>query len=318
MSDLGDIFDSYEAEGGEADTGDVLSTGATIWTGEDDSPDISDVGDDIIETDDGFDDGTEDNDDLEDIGSDESDDDSDDDATVDGFDFDSVKDELVSVTVNGEAFEVPLKELRDGYMRQSDYTRKTQALAAEAEVVRWAKVLRENIENNPVGVVTELAQRLGLEVSQPNDPWSEAVENDPSLAPFVQRLQQQERELAELRSMSQTVAQDREQAAVRSEMNELQARFPDFNPQTVLPIAIQNGVRLEAAYKIWKADQMVADQAAAEAARVAAEQAAARREKARKAKAKVSQGASKLQATGGDDWKQFDSFEAILEHEMNR
>lgn len=36
-------------------------------------------------------------------------------------------------TASGESFEAPIKELKDGYLRQSDYTQKTQALAQERE-----------------------------------------------------------------------------------------------------------------------------------------------------------------------------------------
>jgi septal ring factor EnvC (AmiA/AmiB activator) len=167
-------------------------------------------------------------------------------------------------------------------------------------------------------VVTELAGRLGLTVSQPNDPWNELVENDPSLAPLVQRIQQQEQELAELRNFSQSTAKDREEAAVRAEVNAVRAKYSDFDPQLVLPIAIENGVKLEAAYKIWKADKLAEEQANQVAARAAAEAAAARREKARKAKAKVSAGATKSRATSTDDYMKFDSFEDILNHELNR
>ncbi|MFO0417774.1 MAG: hypothetical protein ACK53T_00070 [Planctomycetota bacterium] len=316
MSDLGDIFDTVVSEGGETSTDDVFPQNATIHMGDDDNP-AEDGGDDTNYDFDESEVGDSDEDDAEDIEDDESGDESDD-ATVDGFDFDSVKDELVSVTVNGETFEVPLGELRNGYMRQADYTRKTQQIAADAEVVRWAKVLRDNITNNPVGVVTELASRLGFQVVEPNNPWNELVENDPSLAPLVQRLQQQEQELAELRNTSQSIAQDREQAAVRAELDAVKSKYPDFDPQVVLPIAIENGVRLEAAYKIWKADQLQAETVQAEAAKKAAAEAAARREKARAAKKKVSSGATKSRATEGDEWMKFDSFEDILTHELNR
>lgn len=318
MSDLGDIFDSAFAEGGDAGVDDVIPPNATIWFGDDDDPAPDEDGDDADtesdeddESEDDADGEPDEDDDLEDI-------DDNADATADGFDFESVKDEQVEVTVNGETFKVPLAELRNGYMRQADYTRKTQALAADAEVVRWAKVLRENIQTNPVGVVQYMAEQLGLVVSEPNDPWGELVENDPSLEPLVQRLKQQEQTIAELSRQTQTTAAEREQAAVRAELNEVQSKYPDFDPQQVIPIAIQNGVKLEAAYKIWKADKLTSESAQAEAARKAAEEAATRREKARAAKRKVSSGASKQKAQGTDEWMKFDSFEDILSHELNR
>lgn len=41
-------------------------------------------------------------------------------------------------TAAGEAHEAPLKELKDGYLRQSDYTQKTQALSQEREKAQAA------------------------------------------------------------------------------------------------------------------------------------------------------------------------------------
>ena len=311
MSDLDDIFASVESEGGDPGDISVIGRNATVHMGDDgEAGDIFDVDGESVsdET------GTDDDDDL-DI---ESDDESDDDATLEDFDFDSVKDKPVSVTVNGETFEVPLAELRNGYMRQADYTRKTQQIAADGEVVRWAKVLQDGFKNDPQAVIGYLADQYGVKPTNEPDPWQELVENDPSLAPLVQRIQQQDVELANLRTQSQTTAQEREAAAVRAELNDVQTKYSDFDPQQVIPIALQNGVRLEQAYKLWKADQMINSQQETVAAQAKAEAAAARREKAKTAKAKVSQGASKSKATSDDGWRKFDSFEDILNHELNR
>ena len=101
-------------------------------------------------------------------------------------------------------------------------------------------------------------------------------------------------------------------------MNEVQAKYPDFDPAQVIPVALANGVRLEQAYKLWKADQLLSAKVEDASAKQKAEEAAARREKARAAKAKVSQGASKSKATPDDKALKFDSFEDILNHELNR
>ena len=58
--------------------------------------------------------------------------------------------EAYTVKVDGEERQVSLDELRDGYQSQSDYTRKTQELAAErkrlqqaeAIVSRWSQIRR--------------------------------------------------------------------------------------------------------------------------------------------------------------------------------
>ena len=41
--------------------------------------------------------------------------------------------DLYTVTIDGADAQVSLDELRNGYQRQSDYTRKTQELASERE-----------------------------------------------------------------------------------------------------------------------------------------------------------------------------------------
>lgn len=312
MSDLGDIFETVIADGGDQASDSVLPKNANVHMGETE-PVVSD--DDTFDLDE-VDDSVSDETDTE--VEDALDEDIEDDATeVDEFDFESVKDKAVSVTVNGETFEVPLAELRNGYMRQSDYTRKTQQIAADGEVVRWAKVLQEGFQNNPHGTIQYLAQQFGVGLTNEPDPWQELVENDPSLTPIVDRVRQQEQELAELRREAQTTAQEQESAAVRAELNEVQSKYPDFNPQLVIPVALQNGVRLETAYKIWKAEQMETVKVDQEAAAAKAAEAAAKREKARAAKAKVAQGASKSKADASDDWRKFDSFEDILNYQMN-
>jgi hypothetical protein len=315
MSDLGDIFDSVVTDGGDLVEAPVISRNANVYMGDDDT-----AADDSGELE--FDDTELEDDSVSDETDDETDVDEtldiEDDATIDEFDFETVKDKLVPVTVNGETCEVPLAELRNGYMRQSDYTRKTQQIAADGEVVRWAKVLQDGFKTDPQGVIQYLASQYGVALTNEPDPWQELVETDPSLTPLVDRVRQQGQELAELRQMAQTTAQDRETAAVRAELNEVQAKYPDFDPQQVIPVALQNGVRLEQAYKLWKADQLLTAQVNDTEARRKADEAAARRDKARAAKAKVSQGASKSKATPSDEGLKFDSFEDILNHELNR
>jgi hypothetical protein len=317
MSDLGDIFDSVVTDGGDQTEVPVLSRNANVHMGEDATAtdDIGgelDIDFDIDDQDDSVSDETDDATDLDETL------DIDDDATIDEFDFETVKDKLVPVTVNGETFEVPLAELRNGYMRQSDYTRKTQQIAADGEVVRWAKVLQDGFKNDPHGVIQYLASQYGVSLTNEPDPWQELVETDPTLTPLVEQVRRQEAELAELRREAQTTTQDREAAAVRAELESVQSKYPDFDPQLVIPIALQNGVRLEQAYKLWKADQLLTAQVDDAAVKQKAAEAAARREKARAAKAKVSQGASKSRATPSDDGLRFDSFEDILNHELNR
>ena len=71
--------------------------------------------------------------------------------------------ETVEVPGHGE---VPFGELRDGYLRQSDYTKKTQELAAErkafADEQAAAAKIMDSLSDDPVGVAAYLAVQTGL------------------------------------------------------------------------------------------------------------------------------------------------------------
>lgn len=96
------------------------------------------------------------------------------DADVDQFDFDleEVEDDTTDTPTLPETVEiegvgeVPFTELRDGYLRQADYTRKTQALAEEkkafAQQNEAATKIMENLRDDPVGVAAYLALETGL------------------------------------------------------------------------------------------------------------------------------------------------------------
>lgn len=300
--DLYAAFESVMADGGDDTSPEVLSRNANVHFGDDDTDTDTEVD---VEVDDSEVDDSQDIDSDTDDGLEDQDD-----APEDTFDFDSIKDKTVSVTVNGETFEVPLAELRNGYMRQADYTRKTQQVAAQNELVRWAQELQEAFRVDPAGSLKYLQEQFGL---QDDKQYSDL---DPEFEPIVNELKQTRRELAELRKQQEEVAWERVNADVQSELNQMKSRYQDFDPLQVLPIAIDNKLTMEMAYKVWKADRVQSDTAAQEAARMKAEQAAAKRDKARAAAKKVP--AVKAKAEPDDSWKRFDSFEDIFAYEVER
>lgn len=305
MDDLLAIYETAVAEGGDTEQPDVLSQNATIHQGDDQSSDD--------ET--GFvldDESQEDTEDTESEDTDEVDDDQDV-TDEDVFDFDAIKDKLVEVRVGGETFEVPLGELKNGYMRQADYTRKTQALAKEADMVRWAHELQSAFQQDPTGTLQYLAGQLGVKFGDPEEDFV-----DPEVKPIVDELRRTQMELDELRRKTEQFDQERVNQEVRAELESMRSRYSDFDPQVVLPIAIETGLDMEKAYKLWKADRLEADLKTSEQAKAKAEAAAARREKARKAATKVSKGATRVVGESDDSWKQFDSFEDIFAFEVER
>ena len=301
-NDLMTMFDEASTET-DSVVEDSLSQNANVHLGDDDIETSVDVSDDSE-----VDDADEDIDEQDDAGSDS------DDAPEDVFDFDSIKDKTVSVTVNGETFEVPLAELRNGYMRQADYTRKTQQVAADADVLKWAREMQEAFRVDPAGSIRYLQEQFGLQ-TQNADPFEDV---DPEVKPIVDELRRTQQELAELRRQSQSLQASRVDAEVQAELDSMRSRYQDFDPMQVLPIAIENGLSMDKAYKLWKADKLEVDLRIAEEARIKAEKAAASREKARKAKATVVAGSSKQVADADDSWKRFDSFEDIFAYEVEK
>lgn len=303
--DLLDIFDSAMQDGDSQDSVDELSRNANVHMGDEDSTIFDDDGGDDSEVDEDLD--------IDSDDGDAEDDDSGVDDATDEFDFDSIKDKPIKVTVNGETFEVPLAELRNGYMRQADYTRKTQQIAADADTLRWARDMQEAFRVDPAGSVRYLQEQLGL--VDETDPFEEL---DPEIRPLAAELWRTQQEMAELRARTEQFDQERVNASVRAELESMISKYPDFMPENVLPVALEHGLRMEQAYKLWKADQLVAERETQEQARRKAEQAAEKREKARKATRQVSKGSSRVAGESGDSWKQFDSFEDIFAYEFER
>lgn len=123
---------------------------------------------------------------------------------------------------------VPIDELRQGYMRQSDYTRKTQELAQNRKRIEEAQKVYQGITSNP-----DLAQMLindhGIDIRDPRD-----LENE------------------ELRERYQDML-------LEQEINSLQSKYEDFNPMEVLPFAYQNRLEnLEQAYQLVKQSKLSA------------------------------------------------------------
>lgn len=95
---------------------------------------------------------------------------------------DEVGDHYVTVTVNGEEVEMSLKEALSGVMRQQDYTRKTQEVAAERERLASFARLAEALEEDPAGTLAVLQKALGV------DGAAAAIEEVEELDPTEARL----------------------------------------------------------------------------------------------------------------------------------
>lgn len=146
-----------------------------------------------------------------------------------------------TVKVDGQEIEVTLDELKNGYQRQSDYTRKTQEAAelrkqADAERAQ-ANQEREKYFGNLQRMQVQLEAALG---EQSQIDWNNLIETNPVEALRQQHLQQQrqaayQQNLAEQQALIEQfqAEQAQAQASYLSEQREnLLAKLPDWKDET--------------------------------------------------------------------------------------
>lgn len=81
-------------------------------------------------------------------------------------------DQPFTVDVGGE--QVTLDELRGGYMRQRDYTQKTQLLAQQRQEYEAATRLAEALRSDPRGTLLQLAEATGVDMGSLQDPGGQS------------------------------------------------------------------------------------------------------------------------------------------------
>jgi hypothetical protein len=123
------------------------------------------------------------------------------------------------ITLDGETYKVEdVKRWKDGHMMQSDYTKKTQELAKEKREVQQALQFMQQLQANP-----DMAKQLSQEL------------NMPQLDPEKSKVLELENKYHDL--------------LLEKEINELTAKYEDFNPQEVLQLAFDKKLNnLEDAY----------------------------------------------------------------------
>lgn len=127
-----------------------------------------------------------------------------------------------SIEIDGQ--EVTLEELKNGYMRMSDYTRKTQEAKRLREQAEEALKILEQIQQNP-----QVAQQLqAYNVNVPD--------------PVQQHIKQLEDSYYDL--------------LIQTQLRELKDQHGEFNEVEVLNIARDEGINnLETAYHVWASRQ---------------------------------------------------------------
>ena len=146
-------------------------------------------------------------------------------------DADQADDPTVTVKINGEDVEVKLSELKKGYQRQSDYTRKTMEVAdtrkaAEAETAKTRQE-RQNYFDNLARFQVQLEGALQ---EQGKIDWDALLQSDP-----VEFLKQQHLSQKRQAQLQQVSAQRQQIAAqAQAEAQEAQARTVSEQHQALL------------------------------------------------------------------------------------
>lgn len=147
-------------------------------------------------------------------------------------------DPLVKIKVNGEEVEIPLSELKNGYQRQADYTRKTmevaeQRKAAEAEAQKAQSErtqYSQNLQRMQAQLEVALQEQQGLD-------WEQLIQADPQeylrqKHLFEQRQaawQQNQQEQQRLSQIEQAQEVQRRQDYLKHQQAELLAKLPDWS-----------------------------------------------------------------------------------------
>lgn len=156
--------------------------------------------------------------------------------------------ESYTIIVDGDEQQVSLSELRDGYQRQADYTRKTQELASERKRLQQAEAIVSSLESDPAGTLSALQDAFGVSgTPAPAAPQTDSYDSDwfgdesSGPDPTDQRIAQLEARLEQ-----QDRLRNREQ--VEKQVAALQKEYGDFDANQLYQHALTHKIgNLEAA-----------------------------------------------------------------------
>ena len=144
----------------------------------------------------------------------------------------------IKVKVNGEEQEVTLAELRNGYSRNSDYTRKAQALAEERKAFQSeAETIRQ--ERAQYAELLPLLQQQLMQQASAEPDWDTLYNEDPIEAARLERQWRKSREeqsyrLQAIQAEQQRLAQEQaaDQArAIQAFVEEERTKLPEVIPE---------------------------------------------------------------------------------------
>lgn len=143
----------------------------------------------------------------------------------------------------GEELEVTFDDLRNGYSREADYTRKTQELAEQRnQLGYWAQV-QQAMQVDPQATIALLARQHGLTIAQA----TQAVQENTAPQfddPLEKQVWEQQQEIQRLRD---TYEQDQADRQLNTAIGTLQQQYgaSDEDVRAVVETAYRNGLGIE-------------------------------------------------------------------------
>ena len=176
--------------------------------------------------------------------------------------------EAYTIKVDGVEEQVSLKELRDGYQRQSDYTRKTQELASERKRLEQAEAIVSSLESDPESTLKALGDAFGISAApeQSEDPIGSSWDGPDDAT---------SKRLQELEGRVQGYDRIHKKQALEKQVTVLKGKYGDFDQSELFQHALRNKIgNLEAALThmryndmAMKAEKLEAEQGRLEAKR---------------------------------------------------
>jgi hypothetical protein len=131
---------------------------------------------------------------------------------------------------------ITLDEAKNGYLRQSDYTKKTQELAEMRSRLAEAEAITEALRSDPISTLNALSEAFGVDFrAEANDPFADM---DPEMA----RISVLEQKIAQQENAAR-------QATIDAELSNMHQQFGEFNDQELFAHAIKGNFQsLQSAY----------------------------------------------------------------------
>ena len=147
--------------------------------------------------------------------------------------------------------QVSLDEVVKGYMRQQDYTQKTQSLSQEREKYGVAADLLDALENDPTESIKALMEAYEVNLGTTTTPSVNTESSittavDDELPAYVKQ------ELEENRKFRETIQQKQLREEIEREISDCKTKYGDFDEAAVVQFAVTRGIPdIEVAYLAW-------------------------------------------------------------------